>query len=121
LRCAAYFDINGVPYHCPGAPRCDLPNQSSASRWLAVRRTDTDIRWTRFARHDSTTSQPFFQNPAEGWELVLKSMTLVDFNGNCSLYSAVYEKFDVKKSKDLEISPRSSTFVSPESSHLIFY
>jgi len=31
----AYFDINGVPYHIPGAPLCDLLNQPSVSRWLA--------------------------------------------------------------------------------------
>ena len=33
----------------------------------------------------------------------------------------VFEKFDVKQSNDLEITPRSSTIVSPESRYLISY
>jgi len=37
------------------------------------------------------------------------------------LCSTVYEKFDVKQFNDLDISPRSSTFVSAESRRLIFY
>jgi len=38
LRRAAYFDFNGVPYHCASAPRCDLLNQPLA----ADRQTRTD-------------------------------------------------------------------------------
>ena len=33
----------------------------------------------------------------------------------------VYEKFGVKQSNDLEISPKSPTFVSPESCRVISY
>ena len=39
---------------------------------------------------------------------------------NFSVQRTVYEKFDVKQSNDLEISPRSAKFESPESRRLIF-
>ena len=75
-------------------------------------RGNDNLGWTDLEMYFKVINKVAFD-----WKLVYDFLLVL-----CSNFCrTVYEKFDVKQFNDLEISPRSSTFVSAESRRLISY